>query len=915
MKKLKLPQSLLATLAVPAVLTLVVPAGNAIAQGQTETKIRLMADALRARDSGDLDAAKKNLEELLVIAPNDATVQRLLAGVDASIAARASGTAVAETSSGSAVSEPVEISYPPKAATSGQSSSSEAESLSQPDALAKQENERIEGLIADARAKRGEARSLAKQGRFDEAAISLDTAINSLPSNPATAGVISDLQAEKNGLLLEKAQSALSQGDTEGARKALDAYAQASSDTKKSERLDAKIDSVEINPPLQPIEVANPRFIKDQKEAAKYAVKGRSQYLAGDLEGAQETFRYLESIDGGNPEAKSFLTRIANEKAKVSELNRPKTRAQLIQEVSDAWNRPGIYLDKVDNVTDRVVATPLAQKLNSILIPDVNFTGVELSRVISTLSAVSEEYDKSEGVKGVNIVLQDQASKNPAITITLRNLSLKRILDLITENNGYTYEVTEDTVVVRQSIGETGTGLDNAFFPVTRATVTRMTGIGAAAATPAASADPFAAPSAAPASSGGGESGALQAFLEQAGVKFSTTPGSSLVYDGAAIIVTQTPRNIERIRNILNRYNDVRQVEIEAKFMDVQEGVLEELGVNWTAGKTNGSTTMSYTSSNRTVAGALGGGTTGSVGSIQSLQFTDNNGNGIFDIGDGVVRSNTPIDNAPPSIPGAPNLGIGAPALGAITGIIDGWNVSATIRALSQKSGTDLLSAPKVTVLSGNPANIVIAQELRYPQSYGEIQSEVGSGGDGGGAAGVTITAGTPLEFTMRNVGVELKVTPTVEEDDYSISLDLNPKVTEFEGFVEYGGQSVAISGGTTVTVPSGFYQPIFSTREVTTKVMVWDGATLVMGGLTREEVKKVNDKVPVLGDIPLIGRAFRSSGETTSKRNLLIFVTANLITPGGSPKKQQLKYTQPASIFQNPTVVTPAAAEARARR
>ena len=80
-------------------------------------------------------------------------------------------------------------------------------------------------------------------------------------------------------------------------------------------------------------------------------------------------------------------------------------------------------------------------------------------------------------------------------------------------------------------------------------------------------------------------------------------------------------------------------------------------------------------------------------------------------------------------------------------------------------------------------------------------------------------------------------------------------------------------------------------------------------------EVKKVNDKVPVLGDIPLIGRAFRSSGESTSKRNLLIFVTANLISPGGSPKKQQLKYTQPASIFQNPTVVTPAAAEARARR
>jgi general secretion pathway protein D len=233
------------------------------------------------------------------------------------------------------------------------------------------------------------------------------------------------------------------------------------------------------------------------------------------------------------------------------------------------------------------------------------------------------------------------------------------------------------------------------------------------------------------------------------------------------------------------------------------------------------------------------------------------------------------------------------------------------VRALSQQQGTDLLSSPKVTVLSGNPANITVAQELRYPQSYGEIQSQV-SGGTGG--TGVTITAGTPQEFATRNVGVELKVTPTVEEDDYSISLDLNPKVTEFEGFVEYGGPSVAISGGTSVTVPPGFYQPIFSIRDISTKVTIWDGATLVMGGLTREEVKKVNDKIPFFGDIPLVGRLFRSKGESAQKRNLLIFVTANLVSPGGSPKKQSLKSTPANSLFQNPTIVTPASAEPRTR-
>jgi general secretion pathway protein D len=265
------------------------------------------------------------------------------------------------------------------------------------------------------------------------------------------------------------------------------------------------------------------------------------------------------------------------------------------------------------------------------------------------------------------------------------------------------------------------------------------------------------------------------------------------------------------------------------------------------------------------------------------------------------------------------NLGSALGSIAAVTGArIGNFDVTATLRALSLRQGSDLLSAPKVTVLSGSPASITVAQELRYPQSYGEIQSEVGTGGGtttgSGGAAGVTITAGTPTNFTTRNVGVELTVTPTVEEDEYSISLELNPRVTEFEGFVEYGGQSVAISGRTTVTVPSGFYQPIFSSREIKTRVTVWDGATLVMGGLTREEVKRVNDKTPFLGDIPYLGRLFKSKGEATTKRNLLIFVTANLVSPGGSLKKQELKGVSPNSVFQNPSVVTPGNSENRIR-
>ena len=208
-----------------------------------------------------------------------------------------------------------------------------------------------------------------------------------------------------------------------------------------------------------------------------------------------------------------------------------------------------------------------------------------------------------------------------------------------------------------------------------------------------------------------------------------------------------------------------------------------------------------------------------------------------------------------------------------------------------------------MTVLSGKEASIVIAQELLYPTSYNDIESTV-SGGSGGSSS-VAITAGTPQEFQKRDVGVKMTVKPKVEKDN-TISLELSPSVTEFEGFVEYGGPSIALGDSTTAVVPAGFYQPVFSTRKITTEVNIYDGATVVMGGLTRDEVRSVNDKVPFLGNIPGLGRLFRSEGETRQKRNLLIFVTANLVNPGGSLTNQSYNNIKSNTIYQAPALGTP---------
>ena len=818
----------------------------AFPQADTDTKIRLMTEALQARDAGNLDLAKKRLEQLLEIAPNDASVERILRNVERMISEQ-SGTV-----------------------ESGVSSSQDRMAALQSEAeyLARLETERIENAMQAARNLREMARGQANRGEYDAALTTINRAIYGLEPNPMTQVLIEELKREERDFLRQRSQYQVG----------------------RSSGLSGDIS----------INDASPDFVKLQQQIEVLTLRGRSQFFAGDIEGAEATFKQIEALDPNNELAKNFLIRIARERQATAYLNKMKTREQLLQEVSNAWQRPSIYEERPDIAQSDSRVSPLLEKLNRIVIPSVNFTEVDLAKVVNTLSAISEEFDSTNiGSKGINLVLIDPDRANPTVNITLRNLSLKRILDFIVDSVGYQYEVEADAVVLRP--GGERTNLHTDVFPVSRSTVIRMTGGGAATRLSDQSDDPFAGEFGAGESSLSNDAVTIRNFLQQAGVDFLGVEGSTLAYDGSAMIVTQSSRNLERIRNILNRYTDVKQVEIEAKFLEIQEGSLEELGFDWTIDERSfpddpgnpNETGELYRSQLRNLASAAA-----PVNTSSSI------------IIDGEV-----VDTiTAPQLPGSNLIGTDIEPFTNVIGNWDSVNLNVAIRALSQKSGSDLLSAPKVTVLSGNRAEINVSQEFRYPTEYTDTESDVGSTSSGlsGGSAGVTITPGTPEEFEVRNVGVELAVTPTVEEDDYSITLDLNPRVTEFEGFVEYGGPSIAISGNRVVKTPSGFFQPIFAVREVNTKVTIWDGATVVMGGMTREDVVTVNDKVPFLGDIPLLGRFFRSEGESSAKRNLLIFVTANLVSPGGSPKRQILRGVQPGSLFQNPTIVTPGGSESR---
>mgnify|MGYP001197565030 FL=1 len=643
----------------------------------------------------------------------------------------------------------------------------------------------------------------------------------------------------------------------------------------------------------------SPEFVEQSKIIENLFLIGRSQVAAGDYASASITFSEIEARDPNNAKVKDLQIKLSKTLSQIHGKNLYKSRASMLNAVDNNWDRPKVFELADKNKATELVVPSLKRKLESIVLPKVNFSDVELTQVIDTLSELSLEYD--EAGEGVNIVvLFNSSDSNPKVNITLRNLNLDRILQFVTQQVNFTYDIGEDAITVQpsDSLGGSSSTLTE-FFPISRATMIRLTGFRNVNNT-SVSVDPFADPDSLPLGpSQGQETQALQRFFQNAGVNFEGVEGSSLAFDGEQLIVTQTPRNIERLRTILRNYNEVKQVEIEAKFLEVAQNDLDEFGFNWGI--------VDSVSPHDPAPYALNA---NANRGISDFSASSNNSGAATIVSPTTISPTNPtglvIPFTAPQITQSLDFGSGTKAFFTDTFTRGDIPVEININALARKSGSDLMSAPKVTVLSGKRAEIVVAQELRYPESYGDIESTVSPGGNqSSGSAAVSITAGTPENFVVRNVGVEMSVTPNVQSDN-TIALELSPRVTEFEGFVEYGGPSIAVSSDTVATVPAGFYQPIFSTREITTEVTIYDGATVVMGGLTRDEVRSVDDRVPLLGDIPGLGRLFRSEGETRQKRNLLIFVTANLVSPGGSLANQQYDNIKTNTLFQSPSITTP---------
>jgi general secretion pathway protein D len=129
--------------------------------------------------------------------------------------------------------------------------------------------------------------------------------------------------------------------------------------------------------------------------------------------------------------------------------------------------------------------------------------------------------------------------------------------------------------------------------------------------------------------------------------------------------------------------------------------------------------------------------------------------------------------------------------------------------------------------------------------------------------------------------GPILDVVPYVLSDGYTINMALIPSVTVFNGY-DTPPTIPNVTGNLNV-VQLPVILPDFTVRQVVTTVNVWDNQTVVLGGLISSQIQSTKQQVPVIGDLPLLGRLFQSQSKTTQKKNLMIFVTATLVDPAGN--------------------------------
>lgn len=574
---------------------------------------------------------------------------------------------------------------------------------------------------------------------------------------------------------------------------------------------------------------------------------------------ARHLFSYLQNFSNKNTQNIALCSKKSEFEASNKE--EEETRSHLLVDIEKDWISRPTLSGLPENRTASFSKQTINKKLESIFLPIVELEDATLDEAITYLKEKSCIADPLK--EGINIVVKSFAgdlassTNSPHLNLELHDIPLATALEYLAQQANCKLEVDSYAVSLVPAPRLTEAFLTREYdVPSSFFSNKELT------------------------------ASSLKNFFQSQGIDF--TEGSTATYSASLnkLIVRNTPENLDLIGTLIKSVleSPTLEVSIETKFIEINQNDLSELGFNWLLGS------FSLGGSGIDMSG--GGSSEGLNTAAYPFPTEGMNPVGALRSGNTAIN-NTSIDTV---IEGNARNVItesSIPGIFSIGGVYSTPQFQMVLRALNQKKGIDLMAAPHVTTKNGTKAIIKIVDEFIYPSEYTPPQlptSTVATNYNTGlRQIPPTITPSFPNSWTSKNLGVTLEAKPTIAPDQKMISLELHPQITDFDGFINYGTPINTVGYNLTATNMSStpfsetlttntINQPVFTIREVNTSVMVKDGQTVIIGGLIREDIQHVKDKIPFLGDIPLAGRLFRSESERKLKKNLIIFVTPKIL-------------------------------------
>ncbi|MFH1066574.1 MAG: hypothetical protein V1746_01535 [bacterium] len=513
----------------------------------------------------------------------------------------------------------------------------------------------------------------------------------------------------------------------------------------------------------------------------------------------------------------------------------------------------------------------MRRKLQKIILPEIEFASASLEDAAFFLTTQSRKLDPQKN--GVSFLVQEEAkSQAKPVTLSLRDIPLGEALRYITQLAGVKFRVEEQAVIFTP-LSPSSRVLVTREFVVRRQFVflddakdvenskkkqkskeSELSSIDenvkkTLIAHGVAFEDP---PPEIPLSNGGVRKPRADEY-----------PTASYSAATGVLLVRNTQEQMDYIEQLilsdLENQGKARLIKVETHIFEINQTDLDEISFNWSfnGGTLNGNPFIGDVSGTHARLSATAAQTR--LGGADSLP-----GSNIENL---ISGPQTTSQNTL-----------------AIKGLLDGVSFTAVLNALNQKKSANLLSAPTIMMNSGSSdAVIEVAREFIYPTAFEApqvvLRRKTNYSTSSSNDFDRVIIPAWPSQFDEqgRKVGVCIKVKKAqADQGNRRIALELEPEITTFDGFIDYGSPLFS--------VPTQIKVPIFTVRAFDEgfRLDVLDGYTMVLGGLIREEIQNIEDKVPFLGDIPLAGNLFRGKANRAVRKNLLLFVTARILQPNG---------------------------------